>query len=166
MIRAMHAVVALAVLLAMVAGCSRGGPAADRHVARASTSTTHPQPVAIDNVTFDARFSTIDNDDDGQIDFGEYAASATGRFVTMDLDGNGLVTPAEMDAHRAALGRHSRLSSAQVIQPVDSDGDGMLAQWENETIARRLFDTIDRNHDGVLTKEEARARAALLDANE
>ena len=119
-----------------------------------------------DSVTFNARFTTLDDDDDGRIDFGEYAASATGKFVTMDIDGNGLVTTAEMDAHRAALGRMSRVSSADVIKPVDGDGDGMLAQWENETIARRLFDTIDRNHDGVLTKDEARAQATLLDANE
>ncbi|WP_166212861.1 hypothetical protein [Cognatiluteimonas telluris] len=168
MVRRMDGVVACALLLALVAtGCNRK-PAPGRHAAaRAPVPATQPLgTAAVDSVTFDTRFSTMDNDDDGQIDFGEYAASATGRFVTMDLDGNGLVTPAEMDAHRAALGRRSKLTSAQVIQPVDSDGDGKLAQWENETIARRLFDTIDSNHDEVLSKQEARAHAALLDATE
>jgi hypothetical protein len=168
MVRRFDGLVACALLLALAAaGCSRGKPAHGHAAARSPVPAAQATgPAVVDSVTFDARFSTIDNDDDGQIDFGEYAASATGRFVTMDLDGNGLVTPEEMDAHRAALGRRSTLTSAQVIQPVDSDGDGKLAQWENETIARRLFDTIDSNHDDVLSRQEARAHASLLDATD
>ena len=150
------AVVALALC---AGGCQRHGHAPPP---RGSTAT-HAAVLADesaprDSVTFNARFTTLDDDDDGRIDFGEYAANATGKFVTMDGDGNGLVTPAEMDAHRAALGRMSRVPSIDVIKSVDSDGDGMLAQWENEAIARREFDALDTDRDGYISRAEARAQ--------
>lgn len=151
-------VVLLAALLA-ASGCQRHEHAATPHLSPATHAAVVADESGVrDSVTFNARFTTLDDDDDGRIDFGEYAASATGKFVTMDIDGNGLVTPAEMDARRAALGRMTKVASADVIRPVDSDGDGMLAQWENEAIARREFDALDRDHDGFITRDEARAQ--------
>jgi Ca2+-binding EF-hand superfamily protein len=160
---ARSAIVMLALALC-AAGCKRHGHAPLPQ----GSAATHAAVVADesgprDSVTFNARFTTLDDDDDGRIDFGEYAASATGQFVTMDGDGNGLVTPAEMDAHRAALGRIAKVSSADVIKPVDSDGDGMLAQWENEAIARREFDALDSDHDGYISRAEARAQRQLFE---
>ena len=156
-------VVLLAALLPMTA-CQRREHAAVPGLSPATHAAVVADESGVrDSVTFNARFTTLDDDDDGHIDFGEYAASATGKFVTMDSDGNGLVTPAEMDAHRAALGRPSRVSSADVIKPVDSDGDGMLAQWENEAIARREFDALDTDHDGYISRAEARAQQRLFE---
>lgn len=157
------AVVLLAVLLSASA-CQRRGHGATPHPSKATqAAVVADESGAHDSVTFNARFTTLDDDDDGRIDFGEYAASATGKFVTMDIDGNGLVTPAEMDARRVALGRMSKVSSADVIKPVDSDGDGMLAQWENEAIARREFDALDGDHDGYISRAEARAQQRLFE---
>jgi len=158
-----RSVVGLALVLGATA-CQRHGHAP----LPTGATATHAAVVADesdprDSVTFNARFTTLDDDDDGRIDFGEYAASATGQFVTMDRDGNGLVTPAEMDAHRASLGRIARVPSVQVIKAVDSDGDGMLAQWENEAIARREFDALDANHDGFISRAEARAHRQLFE---
>jgi len=148
----------LAALLSAVA-CQRHGHGSAPRLSQAThAAVLADESGARDSITFNARFTTLDDDDDGRIDFGEYAASATGKFVTMDIDGNGLVTPAEMDARRAALGRMTKVASADVIRPVDSDGDGMLAQWENEAIARREFDGLDRDHDGFITRDEARAQ--------
>jgi Ca2+-binding EF-hand superfamily protein len=151
--------VALLALACAAAGCRRHGHGAVPPVAAGThAAVLADESAPRDSITFNARFTTLDDDDDGRIDFGEYAASATGKFVTMDIDGNGLVTPAEMDARRAALGRMTKVASADVIRPVDSDGDGMLAQWENEAIARREFDALDRDHDGFITRDEARAQ--------
>jgi Ca2+-binding EF-hand superfamily protein len=153
----------LAALLSAVA-CQRHGHGSAPRLSQAThAAVLADESGARDSITFNARFTTLDDDDDGRIDFGEYAASATGKFVTMDSDGNGLVTPAEMDAHRAALGRTSTVSSVDVIKPVDSDGDGMLAQWENEAIARREFDALDRDHDGFISRAEARAQQRLFE---
>lgn len=156
-------VVLLAALLA-ASGCQRHEHAATPHLSPATHAAVVADESGVrDSVTFNARFTTLDDDDDGHIDFGEYAANATGKFVTMDSDGNGLVTPAEMDAHRAALGRISRVPAVDVIKPVDSDGDGMLAQWENEAIARREFDALDGDHDGFISRAEARAQERLFE---
>jgi Ca2+-binding EF-hand superfamily protein len=156
-------VVLLAALLPMTA-CQRREHAAVPRLSPATHAAVVADESGVrDSVTFNSRFTTLDDDDDGHIDFGEYAARSTGKFVTMDSDGNGLVTPAEMDAHRAALGRPSRVSSADVIKPVDSDGDGMLAQWENEAIARREFDALDTDHDGYISRAEARAQQRLFE---
>ena len=164
MVSAPRAIVVLLAALLSTVACQRREHAALPRVSPATHAAVVADESGVrDSVTFNARFTTLDDDDDGHIDFGEYAANATGKFVTMDSDGNGLVTPAEMDAHRAALGRVSHLSSAAVIKPVDSDGDGMLAQWENEAIARREFDTLDRDHDGFITRAEARAQPRLFE---
>jgi Ca2+-binding EF-hand superfamily protein len=40
----------------------------------------------------------------------------------------------------------------------------MLAQWENEAIARREFDALDTDHDGFISRAEAQANPTL--ANE
>ena len=153
----------LAVALCATA-CQRHGHAPPQQAVAAShAAVVADESAPHDSVTFNARFTTLDDDDDGRIDFGEYAASATGQFVTMDRDGNGLVTPAEMDAHRAALGRIAKVPSADVIKPVDGDGDGMLAQWENEAIARREVDALDSDHDGYISRAEARAQRTLFE---
>jgi len=164
MVSAPRATVMLLAALLSVGGCQRRPHAAVPRVSPATHAAVVADESGVrDSVTFNARFTTLDDDDDGHIDFGEYAANATGKFVTMDSDGNGLVTAAEMDAHRAALGRVSRVPAADVIKPVDSDGDGMLAQWENEAIARREFDALDTDHDGVISRAEARAQQRLFE---
>jgi len=156
--------VAVLALALCVAACQRHGHAPPPRASMAThAAVVADESGARDSVTFNARFTTLDDDDDGRIDFGEYAANATGKFVTMDIDGNGLVTPAEMDARRAALGRAPRIASVDVIKSVDSDGDGMLAQWENEAIARREFDALDSDHDGFISRAEARTQQRLFE---
>jgi Ca2+-binding EF-hand superfamily protein len=159
-------VVVLLALAACVGGCERRehrNGAVAPEVASTHAAVIADESGARDSVTFNARFTTLDDDDDGRVDFGEYAASATGKFVTMDIDGNGLVTPAEMDARHAALGRTPPIASVEVIKSVDTDGDGMLAQWENEAIARREFDALDSDHDGFISRAEARAQQRLFE---
>lgn len=85
---------------------------------------------------------------------------ARATFETLDADGNGEVTQAEIEAHRS-----SRFSEA------DTNGDGVLSQEElvarannaaDERMNRRIHGMIERldaNGDGQLGLDEMQARA-------
>ena len=77
-------------------------------------------------------------------------------FESLDTDGDGLVTQAELDARGAA-----RFAEA------DTDGDGALSSDEllarsqraNEDRIKRMMERLDANEDGKLTQDEmAKAR--------
>jgi Ca2+-binding EF-hand superfamily protein len=43
-----------------------------------------------------------------------------------------------------------------IVLMLDTNGDGMLSFEEVEAFHRRVFNTLDANHDGELTVEELR----------
>ncbi len=76
---------------------------------------------------------------------------APASFEELDADGNGEVTKAELEAHRA-----SRFSDA------DTDGDGKLSVEEMQAAAQKkvndrvakMFERRDANKDGFLSEDE------------
>jgi len=46
-------------------------------------------------------FDRVDSDHDGKVTLGEFTADAQSQFAVMDLDKDGIVTPAELAAYRA-----------------------------------------------------------------
>lgn len=99
------------------------------------------------------------------------------QFEELDADGNGEITKAEMDAHKAArfktadsnsdgkLSAEEMLAMAQeraqkrtqkMIERFDTDGDGALSESELPKPGRRgdMFKRMDADGSGGISKEE------------
>jgi Ca2+-binding EF-hand superfamily protein len=114
----------------------------------------------------DAHFSAMDTNSDGKLSPDEHAAGARKMFNTMDANKDGRVTAAEMDtAHEKVAGKRATqadLSSAEKIKVVDTDGDGILTADEHATGSKMMFDKMDTNKDGFVSKPELEAGHAAM----
>lgn len=87
-----------------------------------------------------------------------HATMALPDFATLDADGDGKITQAELDAHRTAR-----------LKEFDPDGDGFVtrdelrarfvtrAQQRAEAMADRMFERLDTDKDGRISAAEAMA---------
>lgn len=94
---------------------------------------------------------------DGMITAVDHAAGADKRFATMDVNKDGKITAAEIDASHgaesAAWAKHS-MSSADKIRKLDSNNDGALTRTEYAAGSQKMFAKLDANGDGNLTAGE------------
>ncbi|MAC77084.1 MAG: hypothetical protein CML66_03380 [Rhodobacteraceae bacterium] len=88
--------------------------------------------------------ASYDANGDGVLSFDEFQAAQVDTFVTLDGNGDGGITPAELDARNAKAGR---------MMQRDSNGDGVLTQSEFLSQSPG-FSRADRNNDGVLGAQE------------
>jgi hypothetical protein len=105
-----------------------------------------------------------DTDHDGIITRAEAMAEADARFAKLDTNGDGQVTPDEMQAMRqamqarmAAAGRTPRAGrdgGERWGQRRDADGNGVITKADAEARAMKRFDRMDANHDGRIDKTE------------
>ena len=105
----------------------------------------------------DKHFKKMDANGDGKISRAEHAAGAKQMFAECDVDKDGIVTAAEMDAAMALKkekpGKYDK-TSAEKIQTIDQNGDGKLTAAEHEAGTEKMFAMMDKNGDGSLSKEE------------
>ena len=91
-------------------------------------------------------------------------------FRSVDADGSGKIDRREL---RCALAQRSlpcsEMSLDAFFQRADANGDGLVDQGEfgafverQEAKLRKVYDSIDRNHDGRLTSQELRRGAREL----
>ncbi|MFT3914166.1 MAG: EF-hand domain-containing protein [Anaeromyxobacteraceae bacterium] len=103
----------------------------------------------------------MDANGDGKVTRAEHAAAAKAMFEAMDADKDGKVTAAEMEAgHAKATGQKAakgELSAAEKLKTVDANGDGVLTAEEHAAASERMFDAMDTDHDGSLSKAELSA---------
>ena len=121
----------------------------------------------------DEKFAKMDTNGDGKISSSEHSSGARTMFQSMDTNKDGSVTAAEMDtAHAGMKGgdmksgdtkrsdmKHDgmKMSSADKIKKMDSNGDGRLSASEYEAGSRDMFAKSDANKDGSITAEEMKA---------
>ena len=108
----------------------------------------------------DSKFKSMDTNGDGQISSSEHAAGVTAKFTSMDTDKDGFVTATEMDTAHAAMkggGDMKKMSSADKIGKVDTDGDGKLSSAENDAGAQKMFTEMDTDKSGGLSMGEMNA---------
>lgn len=110
----------------------------------------------------DDKFKGMDSDGDGAVSSAEHAAGAKKMFDAMDANHDGYVTAAEMDAHwaKADKGRQSgkmKMSSADKIKEIDTDGDGRISAAEHAAGSAKMFTRMDADSDGKVTQAEMQA---------
>ena len=101
-------------------------------------------------------FEEIDADGSGEITVEDLAALADAKFAEMDADGNGTVSEAEFTA--AAAARASE-RAARMFERLDADGDGVLSRDALEARGRRgpserMIARLDADGSGGVSAEE------------
>lgn len=106
----------------------------------------------------DTHFNAMDADRDGKLSPDEHAVGAKKMFDTMDANKDGRVTSEEMDAaHEKITGQQSTkadMSSVEKIKVVDTNGDGVLTAAEHAAGSKTMFDKMDTDKDGFVSKAE------------
>lgn len=128
-----------------------------------------------------ARFKELDSDGNGEISPSELAAAPmpawrdghrrppkgmghepppseavdADLFERLDADGNGQLSKSEFTVEKLREARHEAMQ-AHVFARLDKDGNGSISRDELPSMSRRL-EAMDSNHDGTVTREEARA---------
>ncbi len=102
--------------------------------------------------------SHMDGDGDGAITRAEAEAHRAARFAEIDADGDGLVSLDDFAAvHEAEQDERRRGRHGRMLERLDADGDGLISQAEFEAAPMRLFDRADSNGDDVITEDEVEA---------
>ena len=111
-------------------------------------------------------FAAMDANQDGSLTPQEHADAARGMFTTMDTNRDGTVTAEEMDvAHFKITGRPAAVnepSAAEKIKVVDGNGDGMLSAAEHASGSQAMFEKMDADRNGSLSKSEFDAGHARM----
>ena len=117
------------------------------------------------------RFKAMDKDGDGKVTRAEFTGPP-GVFAAADADGDGALTleelaryagqPVPKDATEAPKGKPEAPKAepspaagpfAQRLRAMDKDGDGKVSRAEF-TGRPAMFDRLDRNNDGYITRDE------------
>src|ERR1700761_1088146 len=100
-----------------------------------------------------------DTDGDGRVSKAEYLARADERFARMDKNGDGQLTPDEMAPRREAAAPAGTDAAAppaaggmmsRMFERLDTNHDGKVSREEYRAMAAERFDRMDINHDGFL----------------
>ncbi len=88
------------------------------------------------------------------------------QFAAMDVDRNGIVTPAEFDRYRKqqtgnAMGPLTRIGPRWFAR-TDADANGQVTRAEAMIRPLKFFDLADTNRDGIVSLDERRIAAILF----
>lgn len=97
----------------------------------------------------DPVLNAIDTDHDGILSAAEIAA-ATSSLKSLDKDGDGELSSAELRPRQMTPADRAK----HLLDEWDTDKDGKITKPEAPDRMQEQFETIDTNHDGVLTEDE------------
>jgi EF hand len=109
-------------------------------------------------------FGPADANGDGAVTRAEFLSYRDANFGKLDRNGDGVVSPA--DFPRLAKRKPEALERLMgMLGNADSNGDGAVSRVELAKSPPMMFDRVDANHDGRVTRTEyddarARMRAA------
>lgn len=98
-------------------------------------------------------FETLDADGDGRVTEAEIQSFRQGQVTALDANDDGFLSAEEIAAHRSR-GQGER--AARMVERLDADGDGLLSAAELAVRGDRmgLFGRIDANGDGAVDQAE------------
>jgi len=104
-----------------------------------------------------------DTNNDGRIELAEFSALGDQKFLSMDSDGNGLVTDEERRAYHTAK-RAER--DQKRFMAMDTNGDGVISNAEYTAAQERREDRVKAMLDTRKQKRKARQKLSKPDSNE
>ena len=90
-----------------------------------------------------ALFARVDRNNDAYIDFVEFQALQRIRFRRLDVDGNGMLGPAELAQ-----------APGDPVDRRDANNDGVVTEAEFVGSGAVIMARLDVNRDGVLSRDE------------
>lgn len=112
---------------------------------------------ARDHRVYKLEFLTVDANGDGQITKAELQAYSAAEFSKVDTDGNGSLSIEELTA-KANERRLKRIKKRAkwMFQQLDVDGNGTvaLAEMRAKRGGEWMFEHLDENEDGMISHEE------------
>ena len=111
------------------------------------------------------KIEKMDTNNDGLISRAEHRECAQRMFVKLDADNDGAVTGTELateketphnDMKRDDMGRHQQFGEDK-FKMLDMDKDGRVTLAEVTSGCETMFEKMDANGDGALSKEEIEA---------
>lgn len=105
----------------------------------------------------------LDTDGDGNITKAEVDAHRAEQFAKADSNGDGVVSAEEMTAFGEAM-KADRKAKRQgdMFARMDANGDGVIGAEEFGPRADEMFSKVDADGDGVITPEEREAAMAQM----
>jgi Ca2+-binding EF-hand superfamily protein len=103
------------------------------------------------------RINKADSNADGKWTKDELSRMPEPIFKKLDKNGDAVLTRAELDAGRDALkarhGEHGDFAQ-HLLSKADTNSDGVIDSQEAQHLAEGRFDAVDKNHDGIVQREE------------
>jgi hypothetical protein len=93
-----------------------------------------------------------DGDGDGRVSKAEYIARADERFARMDKNSDGQLSADEMAPRREMAAAPAAPAGADTAPPAAPPAAGAMRS--------RMFERLDTNHDGMVSRDEYRAQVA------
>ena len=110
-------------------------------------------------------FDAVDADKDGKITLAEMEAFRAARFAGADANADGNLSAEELVAmHEAERAARQLQRSTDMIAKFDTNADGVLSAEELPQPGNfeQLFDRIDTDKDGAISKAEADAALEMM----
>lgn len=108
-------------------------------------------------------FEALDGNGDGSLTKAELEAHRAARLSDADSNGDGMLSEAELAARGA---ERAQKRAARMVERLDSDKDGLISQEELSAGMKRgpgrMFERADANSDGVVSKAEFDAMAKAM----
>lgn len=100
-----------------------------------------------------ADFDAIDTNKDGYITWEEFAAARARDFALFDANKDGRISPREF-IDRPGSDPARRAQRERRFREIDKDGDGTIAREEYVAFGRLIFDKLDGDRDGRISRAE------------